>query len=412
MDTDDGRKSVFVIAPTPFFADRGCHVRILEEVRALIVQGYRVSIFTYHIGRDIPGIETQRMIKIPWYTKLSAGPSVHKFYLDLFLLWTVIRGCLKERPDIIHAHLHEGVFIGKVASLLFRRPLVADLQGSLTGELIQHQFIRPHGLLYRIFRWLEYRIMRMPHSILISSTNVLAGLGNEKRNEMKKVEVIQDGVDAEQFQQTNPSHSLRARLGISPGSKVVGFLGVLTEYQGVSVLLESIPHVMRDIKNVHFLIMGYPNVDYYQAKTRTLGVAERVTFTGRIPYEDVPRYLAACNVAVSPKFSTTEANGKLLHYMAAGLPVVVSDTPVNREILGDLGIYARVGDPLSLAQALIGVLSDATYAQELGREARRKALTQHSWHVLGERISNVYRNLIDENQMKSPEGQDIVERRV
>ena len=74
-----------MLAPTPFFADRGCHVRIYEEARTLAALGHRVEIVTYHIGRDLPGIITHRIPAIPWYRKLEAGPSWHKPYLDILL---------------------------------------------------------------------------------------------------------------------------------------------------------------------------------------------------------------------------------------------------------------------------------------------------------------------------------------
>src|SRR4030095_11361156 len=70
---------ILMVAPTPFFADRGCHVRILGEAQALIELGNEVKICTYPLGRDVPGIPTERTLPVPWYRKLSAGPSVHHF---------------------------------------------------------------------------------------------------------------------------------------------------------------------------------------------------------------------------------------------------------------------------------------------------------------------------------------------
>ena len=391
--TRDGMR-ILIIAPTPFFADRGCHVRILEEARALMALGRQVTICTYHNGRDINGIDARRIVKIPWYSKLSAGPSFHMLYLDALLLWKVILECLKRRPDIIHAHLHEGALIGKIVSLLFRVPLVADHQGSLADEMLHHKFFREGGKLHKVFQWLERFITRMPNATLISSTRSFEFFRKDLRHTSGLMKVISDGVDTNIFHPRDSAENIRGELGVPDSVKVIGFLGLLTEYQGVSVLLESIPHVLKRFKSAHFLIMGFPNMEHYREKAKALGVIEHVTFTGKVPYEDVPRYLGACDVGVSPKLLSTEANGKLLNYMAMSLPVVASDTPVNREILGDLGIYAEVGNSVSLAEALLEVISDDERARTLGMLLREKAVAEYSWHVVGKRIDETYQQLL------------------
>jgi glycosyltransferase involved in cell wall biosynthesis len=185
--------------------------------------------------------------------------------------------------------------------------------------------------------------------------------------------------------------------------KVVIFVGVLTEYQGIDLLLESIPLVAQQVPHVKFLIVGYPNEQLYQRRARALGVEKWTHFTGRISYEDVPRYLSLADVAVSPKTSTTEANLKLFAYMAMGLPAVVFDTPINREILGDLGVYATVGDAQSLAEALIKILQDQERARELGAQSRRKVAHEHSWSQVGKKLGDIYNSIaaLDRTQTAS-----------
>jgi len=173
-------------------------------------------------------------------------------------------------------------------------------------------------------------------------------------------------------------------------SQVVIYIGVLTEYQGIDLLLESIPLVVREFPTVKFLVIGYPNEDLYRQKARTLGIEEWVHFTGKIPHEELPRYLALADVAVSPKISTTEANLKLLSYLAMGLPTVVFDNPVNREILGNLGIYATTGDSRSLAQALVAILQDQSRARQLGVQGRKKATSDYSWLAVAQRLRGIY----------------------
>jgi glycosyltransferase involved in cell wall biosynthesis len=173
-------------------------------------------------------------------------------------------------------------------------------------------------------------------------------------------------------------------------NQVIIYMGVLTEYQGIDLLIEAIPFVVREAPNVKFLIVGYPNEDYYLQKARALGVERWVHFTGKVPHEELPQYLSLADIAVSPKISTTEANLKLFAYLAMGLPTVVFDNPVNREILGNLGIYAAAGDTKSLAQALVAILRDRSRASQLGTEGRAKATADYSWLAVGKRLKHIY----------------------
>jgi glycosyltransferase involved in cell wall biosynthesis len=189
-------------------------------------------------------------------------------------------------------------------------------------------------------------------------------------------------------------------------SKVVIFVGVLTEYQGIDLLLKAIPRVAREVPEVKFLIVGYPDEQTYREKAKALGIEKWVHFTGKISYEDVPRYLALSDVAVSPKISASEANLKLFSYMAMGVPTVVFDTPINREILGDIGVYARMGDVESLAAALISVLEDRLGAKELGERARQKATADYSWLQVGKRLGDIYDSIVAYPRSTSKEQAD------
>ncbi len=130
--------NILMLAPTMFFADYGAHVRILEETRALQKLGHRVTILAYPNGRDIKGITVRRCWGVPFNYRVIVGSSRHKIYLDLLLAGMSLLHVISDKPDIIHAHLHEGALIGWVLSKLTRAPLVFDFQGSLTSEMIDH----------------------------------------------------------------------------------------------------------------------------------------------------------------------------------------------------------------------------------------------------------------------------------
>jgi glycosyltransferase involved in cell wall biosynthesis len=205
---------VLMIAPTPFFADRGCHVRILGEAKALITLGYRVVVCTYGLGRDVDGIPTERIARIPWYKKLSAGPSVHKVYIDLLLLWKVIRTCRRFKPNLIHAHLHEGIVIGKIASAIFGIPLVADLQGSLTAELLDHKFLPNTKWLVSLMYWVERKIDQMPSHLIVSCSPTAQRCIEFFGISANRVSSIMDGVDLDVFSPQARDPILQAALGL------------------------------------------------------------------------------------------------------------------------------------------------------------------------------------------------------
>ena len=104
--------------------------------------------------------------------------------------------------------------------------------------------------------------------------------------------------------------------------------------------------------------------------------------------------MALGDIAVAPKISATEGSGKLLTYMAAGLPVVAFDTPVHREYLEDLGLYAPLGDTAGLAAALKDALSDPAQGAQLGLALRKRAVERFSWNQAAAQIEAVYGGLL------------------
>jgi glycosyltransferase involved in cell wall biosynthesis len=381
-----------MLAPTPYFADRGCHVRIYEEARTLTGLGHEVRIVTYHLGRDMAGIPTVRIPKVPWYHKLAAGPSWHKPYLDILLFFKALATARRFRPDIIHAHLHEGAFLGLMLKKLTRIPLIFDCQGSLTAEMLDHGFIRSGSLFYRLFGFIERIVNAGADFIITSSRSGARDLTGSWGVSTGKVAAVIDGVDTGLFR-PYPQDEARRALNLPPDRQTVVFLGVLNRYQGVDLLLEVVQILKQRGSAPHFLVMGFPE-EVYRRKADDMGLGDLVTFTGRIDYETAPLKLSAGDLAISPKISLTEANGKLFDYMACGLPTVVFDNPVNREIMGDTGVYAVMADPADFAARIEELLHDPARQRELAAKVREKAVREHSWTSRGEELVGIYRQLL------------------
>jgi glycosyltransferase involved in cell wall biosynthesis len=388
----DARLKILMLAPTPYFADRGCHVRIYEEARALRSQGHDVRIVTYHLGRDMPDIPTIRIPRIPWYSRLEAGPSLHKLYLDLLLFFKAMLLIPDFRPDLIHAHLHEGAFIGYFLKRLSGVPLLLDYQGSLSGECIDHGFFGAESRSAKLFRSIERMIHGFADRIITSSSAGTADLVNSWGVQPQRVTPLIDAVDTDVFC-PRPGQEGREALGIPHDTFVVAYLGILSRYQGTGLLLDCIEQLKHDGIKAFFLIMGFPD-ERYRLEAQARGLSDMIHFTGKVDYKDAPLMLSAADIAVTPKLSPTEANGKIFNYMACGLPVVAFDTPVNREVLGTTGIYATYGDARDLAAKIADQIKDRESRARFSVQVRDRAIHDHSWNSRGKLLSEVYRAML------------------
>lgn len=389
--------TILMIAPTSFFADYGCHIRIWQEARALQKLGHRVVITTYHNGDNMPGFEIRRSWDVPWIKRVMVGSSRHKLYLDAALSYRALETALRLRPTVIHAHLHEGALIGAALRRLLGVPLVFDFQGSLTAEMIDHRFLRAESRLYRPLRHLERLINLQADALIASSQNAAELLLRDFGFPPERLYTVADGINTERFHPFDGSPAweaerqrLRAELGIPPGRRVVVYLGVLAAYQGINILMEAAQRLLPEQPDTHFLIMGYPGVDSYQRLAESLGIAGHVSLPGRILYKDSHAYLALGDVAVAPKMSATEGSGKIPQYMAMGLPVVTFDTPVSREYLHEIGIYAAFGSAEDLAAKLRLALERREWAAQLGARGRERAVRDLASDRAGPEIEAIY----------------------
>jgi len=415
-----GLRRVLMIAPTSFFADYGCHVRILEQARGLAARGHQVVLCTYHSGRDIAGLDIRRTPALPWRRAAEVGSSWHKLALDFFLFFLVLRTAWDMRPDVLHAYLHEGALIGAVVGRLLGIPLLFDYQGSLTGEMADHGFLNPRGLAFGPLLWLERWIDRRPALILANAEHSARLLREEFGIPSGRLRLVPDCVDAGRFMPAETTEvvttdagarrvvttsvvsegpagnaadaelsQLRRDLNIPPNALLLVYLGLLAPYQGIDLLLRAVKALDPALR-AHLLVMGFPNVERYRQMAGALGIAECVTFTGAIRYDDAPRLLALGDIAVAPKISATEGSGKLLNYMAMGLPTVAFDTAVSREYLGEAGVLAPASDADAFAAALTRLIQHPDERRERGCRLRRRALELFTCERSIEAIERAY----------------------
>jgi glycosyltransferase involved in cell wall biosynthesis len=199
----------------------------LEEIRGLRARGHQVTLCTYHNGNNVPDVSIRRSLDVPWRQGVQVGSSRHKLYFDAMLALTVLRAAWQTRPQIVHAHMHEGALLGYPIRQLGHLPLVFDFQGSLTGEMVDHHFLRKQGPFYGPMRWIESRINYLADAVLTSSENAAQVLRREFHYPETRVFPVIDAVNTETFRPARTDaerarvEAHRQELGIPPDAPVV-----------------------------------------------------------------------------------------------------------------------------------------------------------------------------------------------
>jgi glycosyltransferase involved in cell wall biosynthesis len=396
-------QTIIHIAPTPFFSDRGCHIRIRNEIESIDNCDVRTILCTYHLGYSIGNIDIRRTVKIPGYTKIDVGFSPFKFIADILLFFLVLKTAYREKADILHAHLHEGVLIGwAVKWCLFWRklPLIMDMQGSLAGELIGYGTIKKDSLLAQFVFNVENMICKMPALFLCSSNTSRAILVEKFKVPREKTILLVDSVP-DMFFHPVDSVRMRKQLGISLDKMVVMYSGSFLPGKGIQFVLESIKKMFQLRSDFYYILIGYPVEDarhYLEAHD----LQKVVNLQGRVAYDDLASWLSVADIALDPKEETTgEASGKTLHYMAAGLPVVCFATRNNRDLLGDNGYFAAEQTDCAFADMVSLALDDHDTRVRRGELGRKIVEAQYSLKMMKEILLHEYCKLHGDNRCKS-----------
>lgn len=390
---------ILVIAPTPFFSDRGTHIRILEESLALEKLGHKITIATYHIGKDISqlvetNIDIRRIRRLLfWYKKLEAGPDWQKIILDLMLIRKVFYLARTQKPEIIHAHLHEGVLIGWIVKrFLFWRKikLVADFHGSLTNEMVSHGYLGV-GFLKRLFKFIEEKIDNLGDYAITSSWENTQQIKKVKND--GQVDTVPDGVNLDYYQRLPEKIESKRELELPMDKVIIAYTGALILNKGIDHLKEAILKILAISEKAYFVIGGFPPEEFIRF-IQVNSLEKSVRIISPLNYFDLPQILNASDIGIDPKDSESrQASGKILQYMGAGLPVVCFDRKNNREYLGEGAYYGTEISGSDLAKGIEYFLNNREEIKKRGSFNRERA-KNFGWERSAQIINYTYRKIL------------------
>ena len=365
--------------PSPF--DR----RVWQEACALRDAGYVVSIVC-PTGRgcekryeEIDGIAIWRY---PLPTE-GAGALGYLVEYTAAVFWAFVLSAkvlFKRGFDVIHACNPPDLFflVGGFYKLLGKKFLFDHHDAN--PELYVAKFGRK-DFLYRVMRWLEKATFRCADVSIATNLSYRRIALERGGMDPRRVFVVRSGPSLERLKIVPPVESLKR------GRKfLVGYVGVMGRQEGLDYLLRAARHIVFDLKrsDVHFgLVGGGTSLEEMKALAQELGVADCVTFTGRVPDDELLAMLNTADVCVNPDIAT-EMNdistmNKVMEYMALGKPIVQFDLTEGRYSAQGASLYARRNDARDLAAKIVEVLDDPEKRRAMGALGRRRILEQLEW---------------------------------
>jgi glycosyltransferase involved in cell wall biosynthesis len=382
---------VLVVAPQPFFTDRGTPIATRHLLKALCQLGYRPDVLTYPQGGspEIPGVRVFRVPNVARLRHVPIGFSWRKTWLDLFLFAALSRR-LGEDEYVCVSAVEESAFLAALVAPRFGVPVIYDMQCSLAEQMSRLWPLR-NPLAARALegaeRWLVNRVRL---------TMTSAGLAERVRHVSPEARVREwrypgsmETVAAADVDR------LRAELGLAGKERVVLYAGNFAPYQGVPDLIEAMPAVLAWAPDVTLVLVGADGGADEREVRRLSSRLPRgaVRILERKPHSEIPALLALADVLVSPRLYGNNLPLKVIEYLASGRPIVATSIAAHRTVLnGERAELVDVG-PEALAMGIVAVLEDSVRRHELGRRAREFARSHLDWlgyvHGVGEVFGEV-----------------------
>ncbi|AKB76136.1 Glycosyltransferase [Methanosarcina lacustris Z-7289] len=387
---------IFLVYYSSFTTKSGSNIHILELFRNLKKYTDVVFFAPGQKGADhgFSGIKYVPVID----NKYLVQPS-YEFILSFYLLYS----CIINRPEILYIRQNSFPFFPIALCKLLGISSIVEVNGLVMDELEVSPDSKSFA--YRVFSYLALRSERFNYRYCDRIVSVTDKLKDELVRlysiPAEKVLVINNGANTDIFKPIDQKQA-RAKLGLDDSKKYVCFVGHLAAWQGVEFLIHSAPFILEKCPEVRFLIVGdgVMRVKLLEI-TSKMGLSDKITFTGRVPYENVPVYINAADVCVAPFIM--ERNSKIglsalktYEYLACGKPIVASSISGVKDLI-DLsggGISVPPEDPGELANAVVKLISDEKTRTTMGEQGRKYVVKNHSWDGVARKILDICHEII------------------
>lgn len=369
---------ILMVVPQAFYSPRGTPLSAYHRTRDLKALGHDVDILTYAVGDPSPDPDLTVFRSVgPHFTRrIKQGPSYLKVWFDFLILLNLMWRLARGRYELIYAH-EEGAFIALLVAPFFRIPVVYDMHSSLPRQITEWNFSRSRVMI-GFFGWVERFILRRALAVVAISP----GLAEAARRIVPGVRVVtivnKFALDSDAS--AADARRIRSELGLLPDQPLVLYTGSFVKLQALDLLVEGIPVVAARVPGVKFVLVGgrAGEIEELRRLAESVGAAPHLILLPERPQSEMPAFMAAASVLVSPRVRGINPPGKLFSYLNSGRPIVATDCEVHTQFLTPACAILTAPDSRSFAQGVITALTDPGRAAAITRTAREVLATDYS----------------------------------
>jgi glycosyltransferase involved in cell wall biosynthesis len=372
---------ILMIAPEPFFEPRGTPFSEYHRIRALIELGHTVDLVTYPFGHDVSlsGLRVFRSARPPFMTGIGIGPSWRKLPLDLALFATTCRRALSGKYDAVHSH-EEGGWFGVVLAAMLRVPHLYDMHSSLPQQLTNFAYSRSR-VVKAVFGALERFVVRRSRVVIVicpQLEEVVRGIDAAVPSVL-----IENAPGSGDAPVEGSGAGVRRALGLDIGTPVVLYTGTFEAYQGLDLLFAAMRTVIASRPDARLVLAGGrpDQIEAARAQTAAGGLGQAVIFAGQRPADEIPAYLDAADVLVSPRSLGTNTPLKIYQYLRSGRPIVATRLLTHTQVLDDDVAILTEATPAAFGAGVLAAIADPDRSRAVGARARHLADTKYSYEA-------------------------------
>jgi len=371
---------ILMIAPEPFFEPRGTPFSEFHRIRALTALGHQVDLVTYPFGQSVsmPGLRVFRSLRPPFVDHVKIGPSLAKIPLDALLALSAMRRAFSGRYDAIHSHEEAGL-IGALLAMCLRVPHLYDMHSSLPQQLSNFAFSRSR-VIKSVFLAIERFMIRQSRVVIVICPSLDETV---KAIEPGARTVLIENAPGSAEDEATPegAAAVRRSLNLDGSTPIVLYTGTFEAYQGLDLLFAAMAIVRRTRPDARLVLAGgrADQVVKARGQAAAAGIEDVTLFAGERPAAEIPAYLLAADLLVSPRSRGTNTPLKLYQYLRSGKAIVATRLLTHTQVLSDETAILTGVTPQEYADGILAGLTDPARAAAIGRQARELAETKYSY---------------------------------